>query len=748
MVPTPDVLEVIIHTQPGGASTTGPFATQPVVHLYNSLGLNTLNSQTVVTASIEAGTGAASASLNGTTQVTAVAGVATFTNLRINTAGTDYRIRFTASPYLPATSVAFNVIAPTVRSLAMSAQPLGGAPATPLPIQPVVHVRVNGVLDASDSTTVVTASIAAGTGGVGAVLQGTTSVTAVGGIATFTNLAINQAGANYSLRFTAAGTTEVLSGPFWVLAPGGFIPPEPPPASAVDVIVNSTASVQPISRFIYGMNGWDPRIRPANLTLSRSGGNRMTAYNWETNASNAGADYHNQNDNFLGGGNTPNGAVAPDLERARNAGAGMIVTMPLIGYVAADKNGDLDVANTPNYLNLRFHQSPARKNAAFSLTPDTTDKFVYQDEYIHFLDKTYPGSFAAADNPLMINLDNEPDLWQSTHARLRGDTNPATQAGTTATYAEMIQRTVDYAGAAKAVNPAAQIFGPVNYGWQGMIRFQDAADAADRDFLNFYLQQMAAAEVTAGRRLVDVLDVHWYPEARGACAGNPMDGCRVTDNNNEAGVVAARMAAPRSLWDSTYVENSWITQYSTGGAGINLLPRLKGKILANYAGTKLGITEYNYGGANHISGAIAQADVLGIFGREGLYAATLWRLESNNDFIYGGFDAFRNYDGSNGTFGNTSIHATTSDTANTSAYASVDSGNIGRMVMVVINKNATAQTAGISVGHPSLFHTAQVYQVTSANSVPQRQADISITLRNAFQYSMPAYSVTTLVLLP
>ena len=55
----------------------------------------------------------------------------------------------------------------------------------------------------------------------------------------------------------------------------------------------------------------------------------MTAYNWETNASNAGSDFQNQNDNFLGGGNTPNGAVAPGLEAARAAGAGMIVTMPI-----------------------------------------------------------------------------------------------------------------------------------------------------------------------------------------------------------------------------------------------------------------------------------------------------------------------------------------------------------------------------------------------------------------------------------
>ena len=81
---------------------------------------------------------------------------------------------------------------------------------------------------------------------------------------------------------------------------------------------------------------------------------------------------------------------------------------------------------TPDYINVRFHQSLPRKAGAFTLTPDTTDHFVYQDEYINFLDKTYPGAFAATTNPIMIDLDNEVDLWAFTHARLRGDaTSPS-----------------------------------------------------------------------------------------------------------------------------------------------------------------------------------------------------------------------------------------------------------------------------------------------------------------------------------
>jgi O-glycosyl hydrolase len=195
------------------------------------------------------------------------------------------------------------------------------------------------------------------------------------------------------------------------------------------------------------------------------------------------------------------------------------------------------------------------------------------------------------------------------------------------------------------------------------------------------------------------------------------------------------------------VESSWITQCCSGGA-IRLIPRLKDKITAHYPGTLLAVTEYNYGAGGHISGGIAQADVLAIFGREGVFAANMWPLSGNNDFIHGAFEMFRNYDGANGSFGDTSIRATNTDVASASVYASVNAGDANRMVVVVINKLDSVQTAGITVVHSTQFHTAQVYELTSASSQPQRRTDISIAGGNAFQYSMPANSVTTLVLLP
>jgi hypothetical protein len=739
----PPVLSLSVNTQPAGAAPSAPLGTQPVVHLRSNGVTNTSDNSTVVTASIVTGTGAAGAALTGNTTATAVAGVATFTNLGINTAGTNYQLRFSATGMTEATSGAFNITAPPVRTLAVATEPAGAAPALAFTTQPVVQIRSNGTLDGTDNSTVVTASIVSGTGTAGATLSGTTTATAVGGVATFTNLALNLAGTGYQLRFTATAVTEVSSGAFAVVVPGAVIPPSTPPASSVSFAIDSAQDVHAISRFIYGMNFWESNQRPANLTLSRSGGNRNTAYNWETNDSNAGSDWFNQNDDFMGGGTTPNGAIAPGIQSARSGNAGMLVTVPTIGYVAADHNGGGDVNQTPNYLAVRFKQSRPRKSAPFTLTPDTTDAFVFQDEYINFLDQTYPGAFAAANNPLFVSLDNEVDLWHATHARLRGDA--VGQNGTNITYAEVVQLTRDYANAAKDVNPNVTIFGPVNYGWQGFVRLQSAADANNRDFLDFFLQQMALAEASDGRRVLDVLDVHWYPEAQGNNAAGAST--RITDDNADPGVVAARKQAPRSLWDPTYTETSWITGCCSGGP-IRLLPRLKDKIAAHYPNTRLAITEYNYGGGGHISGGLAQADVLGAFGREGLFAATHWRLSSNNNFIYGAFEMFRNYNGANGSFGDTSIRASNSDLAAASVYASVDAGSPGRMVIVAINKGDSAQTAGIAVTHTTQFHTAQVYTLTSANSQPQRQGDISITLTNAFQYNMPANSVTTLVLLP
>lgn len=421
-----------------------------------------------------------------------------------------------------------------------------------------------------------------------------------------------------------------------------------------------------ISPLIYGANSTDYAGMGTGFRFARSGGNRLTAYNWENNASNAGSDWFFQNDSLMGVTDEAGWAHRVFIQEAQAGGAVPLVTIQIAGYVSADKWGDGDVRNYPDYLNTRFKVSvPAKPGGNFAYPPNVNDGFVYQDECVNYLKQ-----FAQPSLPIMFSLDNEPDLWSHTHNEIHPQP---------ATYAEMITRSTEYAAAIKNVYSNATIFGPVNYGWYGFMALQGAPDQNGRNFLDFYLAGMKTAEAQAGKRLLDVLDIHWYPEAYG-------DDIRITSDGETQGLGDARIQSTRSLWDPTYVENSWIAQ-SLGNAPISLIPMVKGKIRTHYPNTKLSITEYNYGGSNAISGAIAQADFLGILGRNGVYAAANWGLGSGARAQLAGFKSFINYDRNGARFGDQGLFVTGETPSENSVYASLDSSDPSRMVLVLINKS-------------------------------------------------------------
>src|SRR5262249_15775250 len=154
--------------------------------------------------------------------------------------------------------------------------------------------------------------------------------------------------------------------------------------------------------------------------------------------------------------------------------------------VAADKNGGGDVRKSgEDYLKTRFRIEKAAKGSAFTLTPDPKSEIVYQDEFVNWIKTKYPYGQTDPLRPIFFCLDNEPDLWQGTHKEVHPDP---------VTYAEVIEKSIDYARAIKDVEPKAKIFGPVNYGWQGYVRLQNAPDAKNRDFQEVYLAEMNAAE--------------------------------------------------------------------------------------------------------------------------------------------------------------------------------------------------------------------------------------------------------------
>ncbi|HZE99791.1 MAG TPA: glycoside hydrolase family 44 protein [Planctomycetota bacterium] len=480
----------------------------------------------------------------------------------------------------------------------------------------------------------------------------------------------------------------------------------------------------PISPYVYGANhpkwdkdGW-------TTPLSRAGGNRLTAYNWETNASNAGSDWQHQNDNLMGT-DVPGEAMRKAVAGSFEHGAAIVMTVPIIGRVAADKNGGGDVNKTPDYLHKRFFVSLPKKEGAFSETPDLADGKVYQDEFVAWLEKKFSG----AHPPIFYCMDNEPELWASTHARIHPEK---------VRFDEIVRLNTDYASAVKRVAPKALVFGFVSYGWHGLTTLQDAPDRNNRDFSEFFLQEMAAAEKKAGKRLVDVFDFHWYPEARGGKH-------RITDDDASPETAAARIQSTRSLWDPSYKESSWVAN-SAGGA-IRLLPRLREKIEQHYPGTKLAMTEYYYGGGDHISGGLAQADVLGILGREGVFAAALWHLGRTNDrFIHGASMMFRNYDGKDGAFGDTGLGVSGGDPARASLYASLDAQK--RTVIVAINKTEGPLPVKVDLKDVAKVKSVAVYRLTAADAKPVAAEDLKPADPASLSLELPPLSVSTLVLKP
>jgi hypothetical protein len=486
-----------------------------------------------------------------------------------------------------------------------------------------------------------------------------------------------------------------------------------PAAAAENVTVTiNPAQTHAISPYIYGINDGVTGA-PTDLTFARRGGNRWTAYNWETNASNAGSDYLYQNDNYLSSSATPAEAVRGFIATNQASGMASLVTVQMQGLVAGDESGAVSTSNPPDLTRFKqvVNQKSSSSGAPFTTSPPTTDAYVYMDEFLWSLDQKFAGQSIFGLSPttqhVFAQLDNEPELWNSTHLEVQGP-NPVTSDA-------YIAKTISLAKALKDQFPDLVIFGPVHFGFGGIYNWQgelSATPTGSNWFPDKYLPAIKTASAAYGKPLVDVYDFHWYSEAKDD------SGHRVTTLTSATLTDAQAQAivqSPRSLWDTTYTESSWIT--GALGGPIYILGRLQSHIAAENPGMKLSITEYNNGGSQHIAGAIAQADNLGIFGAQGLFAANLWPLNSDEPYILAGFRAFRNFDGAHSSFGDTAVQATSSNPQNVAVYASTDSTKPGRVIFVAINRSTSVQVTVID-GQP-LSGTAHLYQMTAATAATQ-----------------------------
>src|SRR5207249_4223630 len=206
--------KLVFGTQPSNATAASSITPAVTVQVQDAGGNVVTGSTASVTVAI--GTNPSSGTLSGTATVSAVNGVATLSNLSIDKAGTGYTLTASSTGLTGATSTAFNITVGAATKLAFGTQPSNTAAGTS--ISPAVTVQVQDAGGNLVTTSTASITVAIGTNPGSGTLSGTTTVTASGGVATFSNLSINKTGTGYTLSATSSGLTSATSGAFNITA--------------------------------------------------------------------------------------------------------------------------------------------------------------------------------------------------------------------------------------------------------------------------------------------------------------------------------------------------------------------------------------------------------------------------------------------------------------------------------------------------------------------------------------------------
>ncbi|MBO6115904.1 MAG: glycoside hydrolase [Ruminococcus sp.] len=516
-------------------------------------------------------------------------------------------------------------------------------------------------------------------------------------------------------------------------------------AATTKVTVDLSAAKTAISPYIYGVNAFDSSSLK-NLTTHniRQGGNRFTGYNWETNWSNAGEDWHNSSDTNQGdSADGPAGAVRKfsDIAKKNNVEY-KLATLQMAGYVAADKDGEVKAGETAP--SKRWNEVVFKKDGALADTPDLTDDKVYMDEYVNYLVKNL-GDAESETGIQGYSLDNEPVLWNDTHPYLHPEEVSST---------ELISKSIELAKVVKDIDPKAEVFGPAFWGMLPCMNCGDGSDIKDKTtgakigtyddkdwqavkanyswFLDYYLESMAKAEKDNGKRLLDVIDVHYYSQGLN------------TDDDI--------LQAARSLYDPEYEENSWLMPW--GKSYFPFVTRIKESVDKYYPGTKIAISEYNLGNISNekttgkdIRTGLAEAEALGAFAMNNVYFATYWGTMTECPYVQSAINLYTNYDGKGSAFGNNLVKTSVEDLSKEYAYAAINDSDDKNVTMVIGNKENTAKTNVIDIsGTDTKYKSAVVYAVTQEDS-GIRVINVNNDIKdNKIEVELPAMSIATVVL--
>jgi hypothetical protein len=539
-------------------------------------------------------------------------------------------------------------------------------------------------------------------------------------------------------------------------------PPAARPAT-VAVSIDAGADRHAIDPMVYGVNFADTgRLAVVPYPLNRWGGNATTRYNWKVDTHSVGSDWYFMNfanDDTVNESLLPDGSSADQfLAGSLAGGAQPILTVPLIGWTpkwegltvaqarerrwsfsidkygaqvrneCTDGQGNADWCQAPDHDppgNNEIDAGDGRCNSGAGncqYVARLDDTVIVGNDPLDASDPIAAGfvtdwmahvagnlGTAAQGGVRFYGLDNEVMLWNSTHR----DVHPQPL-----TYDDLWARTLAIAAPLKTQDPAARTLGPDTWGWCDIWTSasdsegpgDNCTDGPDNDahgnvpLLEWYLDKVCDHEEASGVRLVDVLDLHYYPQ--GDCVaglgwGTYDGGAHYVDCGdpaNDALFADVRLRALKELYDPAWNAESWIGLYD--GRPVKLIPRMRAirdTVAARCPGIDLALTEYRWGADDGRTSALAQAEALAIFGREGLDMATRWTAPGIGTASEDAFRLFLDYDAATAGFQQVhgdSVRATSALPDTIGAYAV--RGNTDRLYVLLFNHGSGSNTASVT----------------------------------------------------
>ena len=438
-------------------------------------------------------------------------------------------------------------------------------------------------------------------------------------------------------------------------------------------VIDCTLPAKPISPLIYGIGGSD-NPWATGTTAVRRGGNPSSRYNWELDTWNLAKDWFFKNV----AGTSPGRGYELALAEMKRRGVKAAITVPMIGWVAKDGSS---YSFPVSGFGRQQATAPEERNAGNGMGvdgkpiqpgPPTITSVRSTPDSIERLVRSLREADPSTDRSLQSYiLDNEPMLWNVTHR----DVHPEPT-----TYDELLERTIAYGSAIRRADPDVKIAGPAEWGWlnyhysardtaAGVFLRPDRRQHGDEPLIPWYLRKLREHEQRTRVKVLDILDVHFYPQGEGIGLG--------TGGATDPATAARRIRSTRSLWDRTYRDESWINER------MQVLPLLRQWIAENYPGLGISIGEWDFGAEGHMSGGLATAEALGRFASEGVTSAYRWGSPAENSPTFFAYRAYRNFDRQEGRFQDWSIPVTGEATL-ASVFASRDEAR-RRLVAIALN---------------------------------------------------------------